>query len=152
MVFTLRRKIILKTTIEEAWGFFSDPRNLKVITPPKLNMTITSELPERMYEGMIISYQVHPILNIPLTWVTEITKIMPNKMFIDEQRHGPYKMWHHEHFFRELDSGIQIEDLVSYVMPLGPLGILIHRMHVEKELESIFDYRTKVLKERFQVI
>ncbi len=138
--------------MKEAWDFFSDPRNLKVITPPKLNMTITSELPERMYEGMIISYQVHPILNIPLTWVTEITKIMPNKMFIDEQRHGPYKMWHHEHFFRELDSGIEVEDLISYVMPFGPLGKMIQKMHVGKELESIFDYRTKVLKEKFEVV
>jgi len=152
MLFQLKQKITLNTTMKEAWDFFSNPRNVKVVTPPKLNMTITSELPDTMYEGMIISYKVHPILNIPLTWVTEITKIIPNKLFIDEQRHGPYKMWHHEHFFREVDNGIEVEDLVSYIMPFGPLGILVQKLHVQMELESVFDYRTKVLKEKFEVI
>jgi ligand-binding SRPBCC domain-containing protein len=150
MLFQLHRKITLKTSIEEAWNFFSDPRNLKVIKPPKLNMTITSDLPSSMYEGMIISYKVHPILNIPLTWVTEITKIIPNQMFIDEQRHGPYKVWHHEHFFREVENGTEVEDLVSYVMPFGPLGILIQKLHVSGELERIFNYRTNILEERFR--
>lgn len=73
-------------------------------------------------------------------------------MFIDEQRHGPYKVWHHEHFFREVEGGVEVEDLVSYVMPFGPLGIIMQKLHVEKELESIFDFRTKVLKEKFEVI
>lgn len=151
MLFQLHRKITLKTSIDKAWDFFSDPRNLKTITPPELNMTITSELPLSMYEGMIISYKVHPILGIPLTWVTEITKIVPNEMFIDEQRHGPYKMWHHEHFFKEVKEGVEVEDLVSYTMPFGPLGILIQKLHVGKELESIFNYRTKSLKDKFEV-
>ena len=97
MIFQLKKEITLNTNLDAAWKFFSDPKNLKLITPPELNMTITSELPEGMYEGMIITYKVHPIFNIPLHWVTEITKIKTNQMFIDEQRYGPYKMWHHEH-------------------------------------------------------
>ena len=151
MLFQLRRKITLKTSIKEAWDFFSDPKNLKSITPPKLNISITSEIPSNMYEGMIISYKVYPIFDLPITWVTEITKIIPNRMFIDEQRHGPYKMWHHEHFFREVENGIEVEDLVNYVMPYGPLGILIQKWYVGNELEKIFDYRTRVLKEKFKL-
>ena len=128
MMFQLKKEIKLNTDLETAWEFFSDPKNLKTITPPELNMLITSELPKQMYEGMIITYKVHPILKIPLPWVTEITKIKSNKMFIDEQRYGPYKMWHHEHFFEEFENGVKATDIVSYILPFGPIGIMVQKL------------------------
>jgi len=152
MLFQLKKSITLNTDINTAWNFFSDPKNLKVITPPELNMTITSNLPNKMYEGMIISYKVYPILNIALEWVTEITKIVPNNMFIDEQRYGPYKLWHHEHFFEELSSGVRASDIVSYIVPFGPLGLLIQKLKIGKQIEEIFEYRSKVLEEKFGVL
>ncbi len=152
MLFQLKKSIILNTDLNTAWDFFSDPKNLKKITPPDLNMTITSELPDKMYEGMIISYKVYPILKIPLPWVTEITKIVPNKMFIDEQRYGPYKLWHHEHFFEELDHGVKASDIVSYIVPFGPLGLLVQKLKIGQQIDDIFKYRSKVLEETFGIL
>ncbi len=152
MMFQLKKEIKLDTDLETAWNFFSDPKNLKTITPPELNMVITSELPKQMYEGMIITYKVHPILKIPLPWVTEITKIKNNKMFIDEQRYGPYKMWHHEHFFEEIENGVKATDIVSYILPFGPIGIMVQKLFVGKQIEQIFSYRSKVLEDKFGIL
>lgn len=151
-IYTLERKQNVAMNIRDAWDFFSNPNNLALITPPSLNLKITSELPERMYTGMIITYTVAPIMNMPMTWVTEITHVEEPNFFIDEQRFGPYKFWHHKHMFKEIEGGIEATDLVHYALPLDPLGRIANELVVKKQLNEIFDFRSEYLESRFGVI
>lgn len=140
----------LNISKNNAWIFFSNPANLSKITPDWLSFQVTSTLPEKMFAGLIITYLVRPILNIPQTWVTEITHINEPDYFVDEQRFGPYKMWHHEHIFKETEDGkILMEDIVSYAVPFGFAGGLVNRFIISKKINEIFDYRRKVLEEMF---
>lgn len=139
----------LPISIEKAWDFFSNPNNLKVITPEWLNFKITSRLPEKMYPGMIISYKVHPMLGIPTTWVTEITQVNEPYYFVDEQRFGPYKMWHHQHYFKETENGVEMIDIVDYALPFDPFSRPINSLLVEKKVKEIFRFREKKLMEMF---
>lgn len=139
----------LPISITKAWGFFSNPKNLEQITPPWLALRITSEIPEEMYPGMIITYDVSPFLRIPVNWVTEITHVDRPHLFVDEQRFGPYRFWHHKHLYREIASGIEMQDLVHYAMPFGFLGRLFGNLVVNKKVIDIFNYRYKVLEELF---
>lgn len=148
-VYTLKTKQILPISLEEAWEFFSSPLNLSKITPAYMNFVIKSELAEKMYPGMLISYKVSPVAGIPITWVTEISHVEENKFFVDEQRYGPYSMWHHEHHFKELDNGIEMTDIVSYVPPFGILGRIANSMFISKQVRGIFDYRSQVLEKYF---
>ena len=137
--------------MERAWDFFSDPRNLAKITPPELDFTILTELPERIHPGMMIEYRVRPLLGIPVRWLTEITQVEPGKFFVDEQRIGPYRIWHHEHHFRALDDGrIEMTDRVTYVLPFSPLGDLFHPFLVKPQLAKIFTFREKAVGEIFR--
>jgi ligand-binding SRPBCC domain-containing protein len=132
----------IPVSLEEAWDFFSHPRNLAVMTPEYLNLKFTNELyGEEMYPGQVMTYRVKPLLGIPLFWMTEITHVQPGKFFVDEQRFGPYSMWHHQHHFREIPGGVEMTDLVHYKLPLGFLGDIAHGLFVRKQLESIFDFR-----------
>ncbi len=132
----------VETSVEKLWDFISSPRNLKHITPDYMGFDITSnKLAEKMYKGMIISYKVSPVLGIKTTWVTEITQVEDGKYFVDEQRIGPYKMWHHEHFIEPVEGGTLMTDIVSYQPPLGWLGDLMNSLMIEKKLEEIFEYR-----------
>lgn len=149
MLRKIHRKVPIKLSPAESWKFFSDPRNLKLITPPWLNFKITSAPDGEMYAGMIIAYKVHPILGIPITWVTEITHLKNLEYFVDEQRSGPYRMWHHQHIFREIHGGTLIEDIVDYILPLGPLGDAAHALFVGRQLQEIFDYREAWLADQF---
>jgi ligand-binding SRPBCC domain-containing protein len=135
--------------IDEAWGFFSNPNNLPVITPKWLNFKITSKLPEKMYPGMIITYKVHPVLGIPNTWVTEITQVKEPFYFVDEQRFGPYKLWHHQHHFKETNTGVEMSDIVNYSLPFDPLSRPLNYLLVEKKVKEIFEYREGILTEMF---
>lgn len=136
-------------SIEEAWEFFSSPKNLSTITPDYMDFQITNEFPEKMIPGTIITYKVKPMLGIPITWVTEITHIKEPYYFVDEQRFGPYRMWHHQHFFKEVDGGVEMEDVVNYVLPFGFLGNLAHSVFVNNQLQGIFDYRYETLEKLF---
>ena len=137
-------------SLEEAWGFFSDPRNLALITPPSLGFKIrTADLPAHVYEGLIITYTVTPLLNVPLKWVTEITHVREGEFFVDEQRMGPYAFWHHQHHFRAVDGGVEMRDIVHYAAPFGPLGDLAVRFQVRPKLAEIFRYRARVLERRY---
>ncbi|MEM2135545.1 MAG: SRPBCC family protein [Candidatus Jordarchaeaceae archaeon] len=136
----------LPIQIKEAWSFFSDPRNLPLITPPWLNLRITSEVPEKIYPGLIIIYRIKPLFGIPVTWVTEITHVNEPYYFVDEQRFGPYKFWHHQHIFRELKSGVEIQDIIHYALPFGPLGDMINTFIVKKRLCEIFTFRRLALE------
>ncbi len=149
-VHTLERTQIIRASLTTAWDFFSSPRNLEKITPPALGFKILSELPETMYPGMMIHYRVRPLLGIPVIWVTEITHVEDQRFFVDEQRVGPYRMWHHEHHFRELGDGrIEMHDRVTYQLPFGWLSEPIHALIVKPQLQSIFGYREKVVSEMF---
>lgn len=150
MIFSFVRHQTLPIAQQEAWDFFSNPKNLSLITPPHLKFVITSNfLPEKMYAGQIISYKVRPLLNIPLTWVTEITQVNEPALFIDEQRFGPYRFWHHQHHFKTISGGVEMMDLIHYQLPLGWLGPFLNRFKVQHDLNLIFNYREKKLIERF---
>ena len=133
--------------LDDAWNFFSNPKNLSKITPPWLNLKITSDLPDKMYEGMIITYKVYPFLGISANWVTEITQLKDRKFFIDEQRLGPYKFWHHQHHLKEDDQGIEIIDIVNYAIPFDPISRLLNKLIVRKRIEEIFEYRKGALND-----
>ena len=133
---------LLPVSLETAWAYFSDPRNLLSITPPSLNLRVTNEVfGQKMYPGQVLLYTVKPLLGIPFSWMTEITHVEPMRFFIDEQRKGPYKLWHHQHHFRTVDGGVEMTDIVHYRLPLGWLGHLAHGPLVRKKLEEIFTYR-----------
>ena len=140
----------IKASAEEVWDFISSPRNLKHITPEYMGFDITSEgLPEKMYEGMIISYKVSPLFGIKTTWVTEITKVSHGSYFVDEQRIGPYKLWHHQHIIKPTATGVLMEDIVSYSPPMGILGRIANALIIRNKLEEIFAFRKKAIIERF---
>uniref|UniRef100_A0A832DH71 Coenzyme Q-binding protein COQ10 START domain-containing protein n=1 Tax=Ignavibacterium album TaxID=591197 RepID=A0A832DH71_9BACT len=149
-IYQLKSSQILPISLSTAWKFFSDPKNLSKITPKWLNFEITSNLPHRMYAGLIITYKVRPMFNIPQTWVTEITHVNEPNYFVDEQRFGPYKMWHHEHTFTEIPGvGVEMRDIVTYVLPFGFLGRIVNTLFVRKKVLEIFEYRKEVLLKMF---
>ncbi len=140
----------LPVSIEEAWDFFSSPANLAVMTPEYLNLKFTNELfGEKMYPGQIITYKVKPVLGIPLYWMTEITHVEHLKYFVDEQRVGPYSLWHHQHHFKSIKGGVEMTDLIHYKNPLGPLGVMANSLFIKGQLEGIFEFRFKRTEELF---
>ncbi len=139
----------LPISIEKAWDFFSNPKNLKDITPQEMSFEIISGADKSIYPGQIIQYNVSPIFGIKLRWVTEITHVVQNKYFVDEQRFGPYSLWHHKHFFKKIKGGILMEDIVDYKIPLGWMGQLAHFVFVKNKLNKIFKYREKKLFKLF---
>jgi ligand-binding SRPBCC domain-containing protein len=143
---------VIPTTIEKAWNFFSDPTNLPLITPAAMSFKIISEHHgEKMYPGQIIEYYVAPIAGIRLYWMTEITHVEEYHYFVDEQRFGPYAMWHHQHFFRPLDGGVEMTDIVHYKNPFGFLGTATDSFITRPRLKNIFDYRRDMVEEIFKV-
>jgi ligand-binding SRPBCC domain-containing protein len=149
MLHCLTQTQTLPLSLDRAWDFFSDPANLSRITPDWLAFTLTCAPPARMYAGQVLTYTIRPIPGLRLRWVTEITHVREPYFFVDEQRLGPYRFWHHQHHFQETDSGLLMTDQVQYALPLGPLGDLVHAFGVRKRLEAIFSYRRKVLSEIF---
>jgi len=148
-MYTLSVKQQLAVSMDEAWEFFSSPENLSKITPSEMKFEITSGKPEKMFAGQIISYRIGILPMIKSHWVTEITQVKNKKYFIDEQRFGPYKMWHHEHHFKENQSGILMVDKVSYKIPFGFLGRIAHFLFIHSQLQKIFSYRIQILNEIF---
>ena len=137
-------------TTEDAWHFFSNPKNLVTITPPFLHLQVTNEVHgEEMYPGQIITYKVKPLFGIPLFWMTEITHVQPYKRFVDEQRTGPYALWHHQHHFTPINGGTEMIDIVHYAIPFSVFGRLAHKITVKKQLLQIFNYRYKKVVELF---
>ena len=148
-IYTLHRKQNLPITVDEAWGFLSSPKNLKTITPDYMGFHILSGADKPMFPGQIIQYIVTPILGIKTKWVTEITHVKDKVYFVDEQRFGPYALWHHKHFIKEIKGGVEMEDIIDYKVPFGFLGQMVHPVLVKPKLEEIFNYRTKKLEELF---
>jgi ligand-binding SRPBCC domain-containing protein len=141
----------MPVSLTEAWSFFSSPLNLAKITPKEMAFTVTSNTTAatQMYPGMIITYKVSPLLGIKLDWMTEITQVQDEKYFIDEQRFGPYKFWHHQHHFQEIPGGVLMNDILTYGMPLGILGQLANGIFVANKLQQIFSYRKQKIEALF---
>jgi ligand-binding SRPBCC domain-containing protein len=141
----------LPIDLDTAWDFFSSPANLKTITPEYMGFEITSGFKEgqKMYAGMLISYIVKPLLGIPMEWVTEITHVQDKAFFVDEQRVGPYAIWHHQHHFKAIPGGVEMHDIVDYRVPMGPIGKIIARLFIQQKVQSIFDYRYQKLETLF---
>jgi ligand-binding SRPBCC domain-containing protein len=148
--YQFKKEQLFEQPIEVLWKFISNPMNLQKITPEYMGFDIkTPDLPEEMYPGMIIEYKVSPLLGIKTTWVTEITHVEGEHYFVDEQRVGPYKIWHHQHILKPTNSGTLMSDIVSYRPPFGIIGNVVNRFVIEKKLEEIFDFRTQALKGLF---
>ena len=145
----LHTKQNLPISLDEAWQFLASPQNLQTITPDYMGFAILSGADRPMFPGQIIQYIVTPIWGIKTTWVTEITQVIEKKYFVDEQRFGPYDLWHHKHFVKKIDRGVEMEDIVDYKLPFGFWGNLMHPLIVKPKLQEIFDYRRKKLIELF---
>ena len=147
--FIFERIQTLPCTLDEAWEFFSDPGNVVKITPPAMDFRITSVPQATTYAGQIIIYTVRPLLGIRMVWTTEITHVSQPDFFVDEQRFGPYRFWHHQHFFRKVDGGIEVRDLIHYLLAHDHLARLVNRLIVVPRLRKIFDYRSTALENIF---
>ena len=148
-IYTLQSKQNLPISLDEAWEFLSNPKNLKVITPEYMGFKTLSGDDREMFAGQIIQYIVTPVFGIPMKWVTEITHVNDKKYFVDEQRFGPYDLWHHKHFLKEISGGVEMEDIVDYKVPMGIIGQLVHPFLVKPKLNEIFEFRRKKLIELF---
>lgn len=145
----IHEKQLLPVSLEEAWDFFSDPFNLKVITPNFMRFKILSGANRKAYPGQIIQYTVSPLFGIPIRWVTELSQVEDHRYFVDEQRFGPYSFWHHKHFFTQTENGVLMEDIVDYKLPLGLMGKLLHILYVKRKLKAIFEFRKNKMDELF---
>ena len=148
-IYSLHKTQKLPISLDEAWEFLSNPKNLKIITPDYMSFNIISKIDRPLYIGQIIQYIVTPLLGIKTKWVSEITHIQEKKYFVDEQMYGPYSLWHHKHFIKEINGGVELEDIIDYKVPLGIIGQVIHPILVKPKLEEIFSYRQKKLIELF---
>jgi ligand-binding SRPBCC domain-containing protein len=148
-IHSLQKTQKINLSISEVWDFISSPRNLKEITPDYMGFKIITDLPEKMYAGQIIQYKVTPLLNIPMSWCTEITHVKEHEYFVDEQRQGPYKFWHHQHHIKPIKNGVEMLDIVHYQAPFGIIGELVTPLIVTKKLEEIFEYRFNKLIQLF---
>lgn len=140
----------VNASMDEAWDFISSPENLKRITPPHMGFNITSKsMAEKMYPGMIITYKVSPLPMYTTDWMTEITHVKDHHFFVDEQRMGPYKIWHHQHIIEPLDKGVLMKDLITYAPPFGFLGAIANRLIIKKQIHQIFQFRKQAIIEIF---
>ena len=140
----------IAASMDEVWAFISNPNNLKEITPKHMGFKVTSKQDcSVMYPGMIITYKVSPLLGIEMDWMTEITHVKEGEYFVDEQRIGPYAMWHHQHKIEAIEGGVLMTDIVTYQPPLGFLGAIANTLMIKKQLKQIFDFRTVAVENRF---
>ena len=149
-VYSLKAVQTMPVTLQQAWEFFSRPANLKDITPAHMGFVIKSKHHgEKMYSGQIIEYMVKPLAGVPVYWMTEITHVEEGKYFVDEQRFGPYSLWHHQHHFKEVKGGVEMTDIVHYKIPFSIVGDLANSLFVRRQLKQIFDFRYKAVEKRF---
>ncbi|MGC4035236.1 MAG: SRPBCC family protein [Chitinophagaceae bacterium] len=149
-VYSIKRIQKIPASIEQTWDFFSNPANLQAITPAKMDFRVISKYhSDRTYAGQIIEYKLRPLLKIPVYWMTEITYVEEHRYFVDEQRFGPYSLWHHQHHFKSIDGGVEMTDIVHYKIPFWFIGDIANAVFVKKELEMIFSYRFQKIEELF---
>jgi ligand-binding SRPBCC domain-containing protein len=149
--YLLKTEQTIPISLEQAWDFFSSPLNLAKITPKDLDLMVTSDYNQdtKIYAGMIITYKVTPILGIKMNWMTEITHVKDGEYFVDEQKFGPYALWHHEHHFKAIKGGVLMNDVLNYAIPYGIIGRLGNKILVDKQIKKIFSYREKAINELF---
>lgn len=133
---------------DRVFEFFSEPQNLDDLTPPWLRFSIVTPRPVQMRAGALIDYRLR-VHGLPMRWRSEITVWEPPYRFVDEQRHGPYRVWRHEHAFTQVDGGTLIRDHVRYAVPGWIAAPLVHRLIVRRDVRRIFDYRRAAMLERF---
>lgn len=149
-VYSLKTVQQIPLTLDAAWDFFSNPGNLNAITPGDIGFKIVSiHHGECMYAGQIIEYKVRPVLNIPMYWMTEITHVEDKGYFVDEQRFGPYSLWHHQHHFKAIEGGVEMTDIIHYKLPLWFLGDIANSIFVKRQLKKIFEYRFSKVEKLF---
>lgn len=149
--YSLKTKQFFPIGLQQAWDFFSSPKNLAVITPKRLNFEILSEVEERkMFQGQVIQYKITVLPTIRMFWETEITEVNELRSFTDTQRKGPYARWVHKHSFTEVEGGVEMVDELEYAIPFGILGRFANHLFVEDEVKSIFNYRYHVLEKLFK--
>jgi ligand-binding SRPBCC domain-containing protein len=147
---TLKTVQKIPVSLDKAWDFFSDPANLQVITPPGMGFRILSKHQgDKMYAGQIIEYKVKPLAGMPVYWMTEITQVKDREYFIDEQRFGPYQLWHHQHHFKKIEGGVEMTDIIHYKIPFGFIGRIANSLFVKKKLAGIFSFRKRKVEELF---
>lgn len=149
MLYAIHTTQKLPISLQEAWDFIANPKNLGVITPDTMGFKTLSGDDRKMFAGQIIEYTITPLFGLKMSWVTEITHVQDKAFFVDEQRFGPYAFWHHKHFLKEIPGGVEMEDIVHYKVPMGFLGKLAHPLLVKPKLKEIFDFRQKKLVELF---
>ncbi|MCW1954130.1 MAG: SRPBCC family protein [Flavobacteriia bacterium] len=148
-LYRLHAKQAVKTDMETAWEFLSDPKNLQKITPKEMGFNILAGADKKMFSGQIIHYKVSPFPGLTTKWVTEITHVQKGSYFVDEQRFGPYALWHHKHFIKEIPGGVEMEDVIDYKIPLGIIGQIAHPILVKPQLKKIFAHRETALSQIF---
>jgi len=151
-IYTLHKTQKLPISVDEAWEFLSNPKNLKIITPDYMSFDIVSKIDRPLYTGQIIQYIVTPVLGISTKWVTEITLVKDKRYFVDEQRFGPYSLWHHKHFIKEVKGGVEMIDIIDYKIPLGFIGRIMNPILVKPKLEEIFRFRKEKLEKLFGIL
>ncbi|ASU35956.1 SRPBCC family protein [Mucilaginibacter xinganensis] len=149
--YVLKTELAIPISLDKAWDFFSSPLNLAKITPKEMSFVVTSDYSAdtKMYPGMIITYIISPLLGIKMNWMTEITHVKEGQYFVDEQRFGPYALWHHQHHFKDVEGGVIMTDILNYALPFGIIGRLGNAILVRKQIDQIFEYREKAIKELF---
>jgi len=149
--YPLKFETFLPATLDNAWDFFTSPLNLAKITPPEMNFIVTSDFKpnDKVYAGMIITYKVSPLFGIKLNWMTEIMQVKEKQYFVDEQRFGPFALWHHQHHFKEVKGGVLMTDILNYAIPYGFIGRIANNLFVAKQVNEIFAYRETVIGEVF---
>ena len=147
----LKQEQFLPISLDEAWKFFATPKNLNEVTPDDMVFEIISELPETMYAGLLINYRLKPMFNIPINWCTEITHIKEKEYFVDEQRKGPYRIWHHEHHFKAVKGGVLMTDILHYDIGKWIVGRIAGKLFVDKKVKGVFEYRNKTLETYFKI-
>ncbi|MDN3551455.1 SRPBCC family protein [Mucilaginibacter aquaedulcis] len=151
--YVLKTEQAIPISLDMAWDFFSSPLNLAKITPNDMKFVVTSDYTAetKMYAGMIITYKISPLLGIKMDWMTEITHVSDKQYFVDEQRFGPYALWHHQHHFKEIKGGVMMNDILHYAIPYGPIGRLSNSIFVGDKVKQIFAYREKAIEKLFGV-
>ena len=151
MIRILQREQLLPAPPVEVWEFFSTPLNLAAITPEHMRFEIVGAAPERMFAGQMIEYRIGLLPGLTTRWLTEITHMREGEYFVDEQRIGPYRLWHHEHYFTRApyDRGVIMRDRITYDVGWGWVGDLLHAVWIGRQLNAIFNYRAQRIAARF---
>ena len=141
MIYTLHREQQIPAPLDRVWDYFATPRNLNEMTPPDMAFAFIAGGDGPMVAGQTIEYKVAILPGVRVSWLTQITHVQDEVSFIDEQRMGPYRLWIHEHRFRPVDGGVHMTDHITYALPFGPLGDLVHKLFIRRRLHSIFEFR-----------